>query len=111
MNNKRLKQLLSFLENGSQDPFIKYAIATEYLKENETDLALSFYNDLMENHPDYVGTYYHLGKLYVQLGEREKAKIVFETGMSKAKEMQDGHALTELRQIYGSLILDEEDQG
>ena len=30
------------------------------LRLNETDKALEYYEDLVNNHPDYVGTYYHL---------------------------------------------------
>ncbi len=106
MNNQRLKQLLSFFNEGSKDPFIKYAIATEYLKENEIDLALQFYEDLIQNHPDYIGTYYHLGKLYNQLDRTEAAKMVLEKGILEAKKIHDTHALSELQQIYNAIITD-----
>ena len=74
MDNKRLEQLISIFDQGSKDPFIKYAIATEYLKEENIPLALKFYEDLITNHKDYVGTYYHLGRLYDSLGRKEDAK-------------------------------------
>ena len=105
MNNKRLEQLISILNKGSKDPFIKYAIATEYLKDENISLALKFYEDLITNHADYVGTYYHLGKLYDNLGRKEDAKITFEQGITKAKDRKNLHALSELQQIYQSLIL------
>src|SRR3546814_13715037 len=104
MNNQRLKQLLLFLKEGSQDPFIKYAIATEYLKYNEFDLALQCYEDLMKNHPDYVGTYYHAGKLSDQLGRRMEAKQVLEHEMKVAKEKQEKNAFYELQKYYKYLI-------
>lgn len=105
MDNKRLEQLISILNKGSKDPFIKYAIATEYLKEENISLALKFYEDLITNHADYIGTYYHLGKLYGNLGRKEDAKITFEQGIKQAKENKNFHALSELQQIYQSLIL------
>lgn len=105
MDNKRLEQLISILNQGSKDPFIKYAIATEYLKENNIPLALKYYEDLITNHGEYVGTYYHLGKLYDNLGRKEDAKITFEQGIVQAKESKNFHALSELQQIYQSLVL------
>lgn len=110
MDNQRLKQLLSFFKEGSRDPFIQYAIATEYLKENQIDLALQFYEGLLKNHPDYIGTYYHIGKLYGEIGRREDAKAVFEKGIAKAKEIRDAHALSELQQVYQLLLLDLEEE-
>ncbi len=105
MDNKRLKQLITILDQGSKDPFIKYAIATEYLKEDNISLALKYYEDLIANHPDYIGTYYHLGKLYVKLGRKEDAEVTFEQGIMQAKESKNFHALSELQQFYQSIVL------
>jgi tetratricopeptide (TPR) repeat protein len=105
MNNERLEQLISILNQGSKDPFVKYAIATEYLKDGMISEALLYYEDLIKNNPDYIGTYYHLGKLYNQLERKEDAKETFEKGITLAKESQKLHALSELQQIYQSLIL------
>lgn len=110
MNNNRLEQLISILENGSKDPFIRYAIATEYLKDNQVQEALLYYEELIENNPDYIGTYYHLGKLYSQLQRIEDAKLIFEQGIERAKESKNIHALSELQQIYQSTILGLDDE-
>jgi tetratricopeptide (TPR) repeat protein len=110
MNNDRLEQLISILNQGSKDPFIKYAIATEYLKEGIVSEALKYYEDLIENSPDYIGTYYHLGKLYDHLGRKYDAKITFEKGITVAKENKKLHALSELQQIYQTLVLGIDDE-
>lgn len=109
MNNNRLEQLISILEKGSKDPFIRYAIATEYLKQNNVEKSLFYYEDLIKENPDYVGTYYHLGKLYTQLDRIEDAKQTFQEGMKQAKASNNSHALGELQQIYQSLVLDLDD--
>ena len=70
METNRLDKLLAFIKNEPEDPFLKYALATEYLRLNETDNALAYYEDLIKNHAGYVGTYYHLGKLYEALAEK-----------------------------------------
>jgi len=103
---------LNFLNAGSTDPFIKYAIATEYVKLKEYELALKFYNDLLVNHPDYIGTYYHLGKLLELLGKKEEAISIYEKGMDIAKKIKNMHAFSELQGVYRfalDLDLDDDD--
>jgi tetratricopeptide (TPR) repeat protein len=104
MQANRLEKLLEFIKNEPQDPFLKYALATEYLRLNETDKALSYYEDLISHHPDYTGTYYHLGKLYEALGRRDDAIKTYETGMKITREKRDNHAFSELRAVYDELM-------
>jgi lipopolysaccharide biosynthesis regulator YciM len=99
----RLEKLLEFIDNEPNDPFLKYALATEYLKLNNQDEALKFYIDLVQNHEDYVGTYYHLGKLYELRQEQESALKIYQKGMEVAKKIKDNHALSELMGVYNSL--------
>jgi tetratricopeptide (TPR) repeat protein len=103
MQTSRLEKLLAFIKNEPDDPFLKYALATEYLRLNETDKALWYYEDLIKNNPDYVGTYYHLGKLYEALGRRQDAINIYETGMKITKEKRDNHAFSELQAVYNEV--------
>ncbi len=110
MQNNRLSKLLEFLTNDSSDPFVLYAIATEYNVINDTKNAFHYYLQLIEEHPDYVGTYYHLGKLYEKENEKEKAILTYQTGMLKAKAKRDMHSFSELQGAYNSAAgLDYED--
>ncbi len=103
MSEKRLNQLLSFLEQSPNDPFIKYAIATEHLKLGKDMLALVHFNQLTEEHPDYVGTYYHLGKLYEKLDQESNAKSVYEKGVVIAERAGNYHAKSELLGALNSM--------
>lgn len=96
----RLQQLTDFLIENPDDPFLKYAIATEHLKLGHTEEALRYYEGLIANHPGYVGTYYHLGKLYEALNRRDDAITVYEKGMHSARAKRDMHALSELQAAY-----------
>ena len=103
MQNTRLEKLLEFFKNEPDDEFLKYALATEYLNINDTEKALFYYEDLVNNHPRYVGTYYHLGKLYEALNRTDDAIAIYEKGMLIAKEARDNHALGELQAVYMEL--------
>ena len=110
MQNQRLTKLFEFLESDPNDSFILYAIATEYNVQNDVENALKYYLQLTEKHPDYVGTYYHLGKLYEKIGQKEEGIKVYQTGMQVARQKRDMHALSELQGAYNSAAgLDYED--
>jgi len=100
MQSNRLEKLLEFLQNEPEDEFLLYALATEYLRLNETDKALEYYENLVNNHPGYVGTYYHLGKLYEALDRKPDAISTYEKGMEVAKKKRDNHAFSELQAVY-----------
>ncbi len=97
MMTSRLEKLLEFLKNEPDDEFLLYALATEYLNLNQTDKALEYYENLVNNHPGYVGTYYHLGKLYEALDRKADALKIYERGMFVAREKRDNHSYSELQ--------------
>ena len=109
MQVSRLEKLLEFIKNEPEDEFLKYALATEYLRLNDTAKALEYYEDLVNNHPGYVGTYYHLGKLYEALNRKPDAVGIYEKGMETAKKQRDNHAFSELQAVYREATGWEED--
>ena len=104
MEINRLDKLLEFIKNEPNDEFLKYALATEYLRLNQVDKALEYYEDLVNNHPQYSGTYYHLGKLYEALNRKDDAVKIYEKGMEITKAKRDNHAFSELQAVYREAI-------
>ena len=94
----RFDQLQQLLEQSPQDPFLKFALAQEHIKAGELEKSMVYFDELSKQHPDYVGTYYHKGKVLEKLGRSEEVKAVYENGMKVAKEIGDHHALGELAQ-------------
>ena len=109
MEMSRLDKLLAFIQNEPGDEFLKYALATEYLRLNDTEKALAYYEDLVVNHPNYSGTYYHLGKLYEALNRKDDAIRTYENGMKITKEKRENHAYSELQAVYRQAAGFEED--
>ncbi len=106
MNKERLSQLHSFLKEEPDDPFILYALATEYSGE-APEKALAYYEKLLEEHDDYVATYYHAAKLYADMGESEKAEQTFRKGITIAQAQNEALALRELQNAYNEFLFEE----
>lgn len=101
----RLDQLFDFLKDEPDDPFILYAIATEYTK---TDLnkARKYYEKLLNEHPGYIAAYYHAAKLYEETGETDLALKTYEKGIETAKAQKESLALRELNNAYNELLME-----
>jgi tetratricopeptide (TPR) repeat protein len=97
MAMNRVETLLDFLREDPHDPFVQFALASEYLKAGDEESALQWFEKLVEEQPDYVGTYYHLGRLYRRLGRSEDAMRTYENGIEAATRVNDFHAASELR--------------
>lgn len=108
--NERINKLLNFLAEDPNDAFTLYALATEYKKEN-TKKALEYFEKLLSDHENYVGTYYHAAALYIELHEEQKAKLTYQKGMKIARQENNMHAFSELQGAYNSFMgLDYEDE-
>ena len=81
----RLQQLLAFYADDPTDAFTLYALATEY-RAHEPERAWEYYQKLLAEHPAYVGTYYHAGKLLEQFEKKEEAEKVYRTGLVIARK-------------------------
>ncbi|MDX1741686.1 MAG: tetratricopeptide repeat protein [Rhodothermales bacterium] len=93
----RLAVLLKYLEEDPEDPFTRFALALEYLKSGNEHEALTAFEGLVSDRPDYVGTYFHLGGLYRRLGRVDSAVDVYRKGISVAEAQRDVHAKSELQ--------------
>ena len=108
--NDRLRQLLEFYREDPNDAFTTYALATEYLKI-DTKESLMYYEKLLAEHPNYVGTYYHAAKLYIDLGRPEDADKIYQKGLKISRQEGNMHAFSELQQAYNKFKgLDYEDE-
>ncbi len=103
----RLSQLMNLYSQSPNDAFLQFAIAKEHEKNGQEKEALNWYLQLRQAQPNYVGLYYHLGKLYERLQDLPKAVETYRAGIVVAKEVNDRHALGELN--GARLQVDDED--
>ncbi len=99
----RLDTLLQFYKDDPADPFNIYALAIEYQK-SDVSRAQEYFEILLNQHPDYVPTYYHAAKLFQEAGDIERASKVYEKGIAAAKAKNDMKAARELKSAYDEMM-------
>jgi len=105
MSESRLDKLLRFLQESPKDSFLAFAIAKEYETAGQINKALNYYNNLKNNDPEYIGVYYHLGKIYEMIQQETLAKETYTQGINLAKKQGDFHSLSELNNARTNLEL------
>lgn len=100
----RLQRLREMLAQQPTDSFLNHALALEEIKLGNEATARTLFELILQREPQYIGSYYHLGKLLERQGEETAAIEVFERGMEVAQKLGDQHALNELRGAYDNLI-------
>lgn len=94
----RLEQLLHFHEENPEDTFVLFALAREYLKLDEANKAISYYEKVLVIDENYVGAYYHKGLLLGELGRVEDALACLRLGLVKAEEQNSPREKAEILQ-------------
>ncbi len=93
---KRVEKLKEFLEENPKDCFVLHALGLEYEKQGELEEAQKYFLRVLDTDPDYVGTYYHLGKLYESQAKEEMALDTYNKGIEVAQKLKDKHSQSEL---------------
>lgn len=100
---ERIERLKEFLKANPNDSFLQHALALEYIKAGDDHTASQLFESVLQRDENYVGSYYHLGKLLERKGDSQGAIAIYEKGMIKAKEAGEQQAYNELRSAYEDL--------
>ncbi|HMT30890.1 MAG TPA: tetratricopeptide repeat protein [Bacteroidia bacterium] len=96
MATNRIELLKSYIEEDPDDIFSVYALALEYSAIESFGEAIPLLENLQKNHPDYLPTYYQLGKLLEKTGNFSKAIEVYILGEQVASKQNDIKTRSEL---------------
>lgn len=95
MNLQRIKILEQFLKDDPTDPFSLYALALEF-KNQDSKKAKELFDQLLENHPTYLPTYYIAGDFYVAQGNPDRAIEILKKGLALARQQKDANSTREI---------------
>lgn len=100
----RVDKIKDMLRENPSDSFLQHALALEYIKLGKEAEAKHIFQNLLQQEPGYVGSYYHLAKLLERTGETDAAVAVYKKGMEEAQKAGDQHSYNELKSAYEELI-------
>ena len=100
----RIEKIKEMMEGNPKDSFLCHALALEYIKLGDDEEARKLFEELLERDPAYVGSYYHLGKLFERKNDIAGAIKCYEKGMEEAKKAGENHAFGELKGAYEELV-------
>lgn len=109
-DKSKIKQLARQIKNNPGDSFSKFALALEFRKEGEFKNARILFEDILVQDPDYVGVYYHLGKLYEALDRLNDARDLYQKGIKVAAEQEEARTEKELKEALQQLKMQIEEQ-
>jgi tetratricopeptide (TPR) repeat protein len=96
MTTNRLELIAEMLEKNPDDTFLNYAAALEYKKDNAPKKAIAIFKKIIANDPNYLATYYQLGKLLEEEDKTAEAIDVYRKGHELATAKNDVKAVGEL---------------
>ena len=99
----RIEAIKEMLKNDPSDSFLIYALALEYEKANQLNKAVLILEELKSTQPNYLPTYYKLGKLYELLLNNVAAVAVYKLGLVVAKAQSEIKTLGELNEAIMNL--------
>ena len=106
MHTIRIEQLKSIIVDKPTDTFALFALAKEYEKIQDLQNAVQLFEKLLVIDKKYIGAYYHLAKVYEQLDEIKKALNIYEAGILVAQDLNNLHALSELKNAKMNLEIE-----
>ncbi|MGM0587948.1 MAG: tetratricopeptide repeat protein [Bacteroidota bacterium] len=103
MSTSKISRLAQNIQKNPDDSFSKFALALELLKRDQVEKTQQLFESIYHSDPQYLGVYYHLGKLYQQLNRTDDAQRLFLEGISQAQQQNDTHAERELQEALTQL--------
>ncbi len=102
-SERRLKLERSLAEDPT-DTFLRYGLALQCLREDDTEEGRARLHALIEDHPgDQVAAHQQLGQSYLESGERDKGVTILQKGILLAKGLGDWHSAGEMQQLLDSM--------
>ena len=102
-NEKRLAMLEQLTQSGEADSFAWYGLALEYTSMDRWKDALTAFKTLRDKDPNYVAQYLMCGTMLLKAGRVNEGREWLESGILKARELSEGHALNELEEALNQV--------
>ena len=95
--------LSDLLRQNPADTFARYGLAMALASGNQHQAALTEYDRILADAPDYVPAYQMSAQLLLQLGRTDQARERLNQGLAAAERTSNTHAASELAAMLQDL--------
>jgi len=99
----KIAGLKEILELDPKNSFARYGVAMELASRGETAEALSEFDTLLANDPDYTAGYFMAAQTLAAAGRTEEAIGRLKTGILSAERSGNRHAVSEMQAMLDEL--------
>lgn len=108
-HKNKISRLARNIQQDPSDTFSKFALALELLKDDRVEKAQLLFEAILKQDPEYLGVYYHLGKLYQRREMYSLAEEMFTKGIALAEAKNENRTKSELSEALIQLQFEIED--
>jgi predicted Zn-dependent protease len=99
----KIAMLKEILAQQPGDAFARYGLAMAYASDGDTSTAVTEFDTLLAQHPDYTAGYFMAGQTLAGAGRVQEAKSRLTEGIASARRTGNQHALSEMQQLLDEL--------
>lgn len=103
----KIATLREILEQDPQNALARYGLAMEFAGKGDNDTALSEFDRLLADHPDYTAGYFMSAQTLARAGRQAEAKQRLIDGTACARRTGNQHALREMQAMLDELEMPE----
>jgi predicted Zn-dependent protease len=103
----KIATLREILEQDPQNALARYGLAMEFAGNGDSDTALSEFDRLLADHPDYTAGYFMSAQTLARAGRQAEAKQRLIDGTACARRTGNQHALREMQAMLDELEMPE----
>ena len=96
--------LTEILTQNPGDAFARYGLAMAYASEGRQEEALTEFDRIVANTPDYVPAYQMSAQELLKAGRHDDARARLEAGLLAAERTRNAHAASEMQAMLDDLI-------
>lgn len=99
----RIEMIFDMLQKEPKDIFLNYALAMEYMGNNDFKKAAEQLAVTLEINKDYLPCYYQMGQVKEKLNDNATAIVYYQKGVELAKAQGNTKAMGELNEALWML--------
>lgn len=99
----KVAMLNEILSQDPQNAFARYGLAMEFAGRGETATAITEFDRLLHDHPDYTPGYHMAAQTLAGSGESQRAIGYLRLGLDCARRTGNQHAFNEMQSLLTDL--------